>query len=68
MNNSILKENFTDTMMESYLRMTKIFLVMKVTALIPDELIDEIKKLTGGQISPKPYHCLNDYIARQESV
>lgn len=39
---------------------------MKVTALIPDELIDEIKKLTGGSnITESLIIALNDYTARQ---
>jgi len=39
---------------------------MKVTALIPDELIDEIKKLTGGSnITESLIIALNYYTARQ---
>jgi len=42
---------------------------MKVTALIPDELIDEVKKLTGGtNITESLIIALNDYAARQRAL
>ena len=42
---------------------------MKVTALIPDELIDEVKKLTGGgNITESLIIALNDYASRQRTL
>lgn len=39
---------------------------MKVTALIPDGLIDEVKKLTGGStITQSIIIALEDYTSRQ---
>lgn len=39
---------------------------MKVTALLPDDLIQEVKKLTGGRnITESILIALEDYIARQ---
>ena len=39
---------------------------MKVTALIPDELIEEVKKLTGGStITESIIVALEDFAARQ---
>ena len=39
---------------------------MKVTALIPDELIEEVKKLTGGStITESIIIALEDFASRQ---
>ncbi len=39
---------------------------MKVTALLPDDIIQEVKKLTGGKnITESILIALQDYIARQ---
>jgi hypothetical protein len=40
---------------------------MKVTALIPDKLIEEVKKLTGGSnITESIIIALNDFTSRQK--
>jgi hypothetical protein len=40
---------------------------MKVTALLPDEMIQEVKKLSGGKnITESLIIALQDYIARQK--
>lgn len=45
--------------------MTK-FLSMKITALIPEELIQDVKKYSGGKnITESLMIALNDYINRQ---
>jgi len=42
---------------------------MKVTALIPDELIEEVKKLSGGaNITDSLIIALNDYATRQRLI
>lgn len=39
---------------------------MKVTALLPDDLIEEVKKLSGGRnITESLLIALEDYISRQ---
>lgn len=39
---------------------------MKVTALLPDEIVEEVKKLSGGKnITESLLIALEDYIARQ---
>lgn len=39
---------------------------MKVTALLPDDIIEEVKKLSGGKnITDSILIALKDYIARQ---
>jgi hypothetical protein len=39
---------------------------MKVTAIIPDEIIDDVKKYTGGKnITESLIKALNDYLYRQ---
>jgi hypothetical protein len=39
---------------------------MKVTALLPDDIIQEVKKLSGGKnITESILIALQDYIARQ---
>jgi hypothetical protein len=41
--------------------------VMKVTALIPDKLIDDVKKLTGGSnITESIIIALNEFTSRQK--
>lgn len=41
-------------------------LKMKVTAIIPDEIIDDVKKYTGGKnITDSLIRALNDYLYRQ---
>jgi len=43
--------------------------MMKVTALIPDHLIDEVKRLTGGaNITESLIIALNDYASRQRTM
>jgi len=40
---------------------------MKITALVPEELIDEVKKYSGGKnITESLIIALNDYICRQK--
>ena len=40
---------------------------MKVTALIPDDIIREVKKLSGGKnITESILIAMQDYIARQK--
>jgi hypothetical protein len=40
---------------------------MKITALVPEELIDEVKKYSGGKnITESLIIALNDYINRQK--
>lgn len=40
--------------------------VMKVTALLPDEIVEEVKKHSGGKnITESILIALQDYIARQ---
>jgi hypothetical protein len=40
---------------------------MKITALVPEELIDEVKKYSGGKnITESLIIALNDYISRQK--
>ena len=40
---------------------------MKVTALLPDDIIQEVKKLSGGKnITDSILIALRDYIARQK--
>ncbi len=42
---------------------------MKVTALIPDELIEEVKKLTGGStITESIIIALEDFASRQRLI
>jgi len=44
-------------------------LFMKVTALIPDELIEEVKKLTGGStITESIIIALEDFASRQRLI
>ncbi len=39
---------------------------MKVTAIIPDEIIEDVKKYTGGKnITESLIRALNDYLYRQ---
>ena len=41
--------------------------IMKVTALIPDDIIREVKKLSGGKnITESILIAMRDYIARQK--
>lgn len=40
---------------------------MKVTALLPDDIIEEVKKLSGGRnITDSILIALRDYISRQK--
>jgi VCBS repeat-containing protein len=40
---------------------------MKVTALLPDDIVEEVKKLSGGKnITESLTIALQDYIARQK--
>lgn len=40
---------------------------MKVTALLPDDIVQEVKKLSGGKnITESILIALQDYIARQK--
>lgn len=40
---------------------------MKVTALLPDDLVQEVRKLTGGRnITESILIAMKDYIARQK--
>ena len=42
---------------------------MKVTALIPDELVEEVKKLTGGStITDSIIIALEDFASRQRLI
>ena len=48
---------------------SKYSLFMKVTALIPDELIEEVKKLTGGStITESIIIALEDFASRQRLI
>jgi hypothetical protein len=45
----------------------QILTIMKVTALLPDDIIEEVKKLSGGKnITESLLIALQDYISRQK--